>query len=189
MAQTLAFFTAFGPPLAAADGDGSVSQLIGSLGINWQQFVTQLLVFLILFFILKKFAYQPILQVLDERKKRIEESMAQVEKIKQELAATEQTRQEIVARANEAANALIAKARADAEALTARKTRETARQIETMLQQAGEAAAQERERLVNELRQEMGRLVVLTTSKVIGRTLTAEDQERLQQEALAGLKN
>ena len=191
MLQTFALILGQSPLLAAADANegSAVMQLIGSLGIHWQQFVSQLVIFLILFWVLKKFAYQPVLKMLDERQRRIAESMANVEKIKSELATTEKTREEIIAKANESANALIAKVKTDADLLNARKVQETVQQVETMLNKAEESAALERERLVNELRQEMGRLVVLTTSKVIGRTLTAEDQERLQKEAMEGLKD
>ncbi|MDR1145332.1 MAG: F0F1 ATP synthase subunit B [Verrucomicrobiales bacterium] len=177
--------------LAAADADsqGGVAEVIHGLGIDWRLLLSQCIIFLILFFILKKYAYRPILKLLDDRQRRVAESMANVEKIKTELAATEQTRRDILAKANESANALIAKAQADAGSLTARQALETARQVEAMLKKAEETAAQERERLANELRQEMGKLVVLTTSKVIGRTLTVEDQARLQKEAVEGLKN
>ena len=169
--------------LASAAAD-RFTQITGRLGVDWQQILSQLVAFAVLFFILHRFAYKPIVKLLDERRRRIEESMENVEKIKRELAATEQTRQEILAKANEAANALMEKVKGDAEALNAKKAAETVRQVEEMLKKAEEAAAQEREQLLDKLRQEMGRLVVLTTSKVIGRTLTAEDQERLQREAM-----
>ena len=191
MLDTLVTFVGSSLPLADANGEsaGSFSKLLGDLGINWQQFVSQLIIFIVLVWILKKFAYQPILKVLDERKKLIADSMANVEKIKHDLEATEKTRQEIMAKANEAANALIDKAKTDADTLNAKKIQEAVQQVEAMIQKAEQAAAQERARLLEEMKQEMGRLVVLTTSKVIGRTLTAEDQARLQKEALEGLKN
>jgi F-type H+-transporting ATPase subunit b len=191
MLDILVTFVGANLTLADANGEsaGEFSKVLGNLGIHWQQLISQLVIFIVLVWILKKFAYQPVLKVLDERKKRIEESMANVEKIKNDLAATEQNCQAIMAKANATANALIAKTKSDAESLNAKKIQETVRQVETMLKKAEESAAQERERLLDELRQEMGRLVVLTTSKVIGRSLTVEDQARLQKEALADLKN
>jgi len=188
MVESFLTTVAQGSFLADGAADG-FTKVIGDLGIEWPALIAQLVIFVILFLALKKYAYQPILKVLEERKKRIEESMANVEKIKSDLAETEKTRQEIIAKANVTANELIAKAKADAEALNAKKVQDTVQQVESMLRKAEEAAAQEREKLANELRQEMGRLVVLTTSKVIGRTLTAEDQARLQKEALDALKN
>jgi F-type H+-transporting ATPase subunit b len=174
--------------LASAAAADRFTQIMGRLGVDWQQILSQFVAFAVWFFILYRFAYKPIIKLLDERQRRIAESMANVEKIKAELATTEKTREEIIAKANESANALIAQVKTDADLLNARKVQETVQQVETMLNKAEESAALERERLVNELRQEMGRLVVLTTSKVIGRTLTAEDQERLQKEAMEGLK-
>ena len=55
-------------------------------GIDWWRFGTTTVNFLIVMWVLYRFAYKPILQMLEERKKRIAESLAQAEQIKQELA-------------------------------------------------------------------------------------------------------
>ena len=58
-------------------------------GVDWQHFIAQCFSFLIVAFVLRRYAYKPILTMLEERKTRIKESLDNAEKIKQELANTQ----------------------------------------------------------------------------------------------------
>ncbi|MEM6601245.1 MAG: F0F1 ATP synthase subunit B [Verrucomicrobiota bacterium] len=158
-----------------------------TFGLDWAKLIAQVIIFGILFFALKKFAFGPILDVLEDRKKRIAESIENAEKMKEELAAAEAKRDELLKQANADAAKFIEEARASADAVGARKIQEATAQAESVLAKAKEAAERDRDQMMNQLRSEMGRLVVDTTAKVVGKTLTPEDQKRLQQEAVAHL--
>ncbi|MGF1678786.1 MAG: F0F1 ATP synthase subunit B [Candidatus Methylacidiphilales bacterium] len=158
-----------------------------TFGLDGTKLIAQLIIFVILFLALKKFAFAPILAVLDDRKRRIEESLANAEKIKQELADAEIKRAELIKQANAEATRMIEEARASADAIGGRKIQEATAQAESVLTKAREAAERDRDQLMNQLRSEMGRLVVETTAKVVGKTLTPEDQKRLQDEAMGQL--
>src|SRR3954470_20208613 len=105
-------------PVILAAQEGGLMDLAKStgeqFGFNTSLFVSQVISFLIVAFLLKKFAYNPIVQVLEERRQRIAEGLANAEKIKQELAQTEASRQQILNQANTQANKLIEEARAAA---------------------------------------------------------------------------
>lgn len=156
-------------------------------GFDATKLIIQLAVFLILFGVLWKFAFKPIQQILDERQKRVEESMANAERIKKELDEAEKHRAERMKEANAEAMRLLEEARNSADALGSKKVQEAVAQAEAVLRKAEEAATREREQMMNELRAEMGRLVVDTTAKVVGKTLTDEDRKRLQAETLEQL--
>jgi F-type H+-transporting ATPase subunit b len=158
-----------------------------TFGLDWTKLIAQLIIFLILFFALKKFAFGPILLVLEDRKKRISESIENAEKMKQELAAAQEQRDELIKKANQDATKFIEEARNSADAIGAKKIQEATAQAESVLAKAQEASERDRDQMMNQLRSEMGRLVVDTTAKVIGKTLTPEDQKRLQDEAVANL--
>src|SRR6266566_340052 len=83
-------------------------------GFDWPHFAAQVINFLIVSGLLVAFAYRPILDVLEERRKRIADGLANAEKIKHELARTEAARQEVLNQANAQANKLIEEARAAA---------------------------------------------------------------------------
>ena len=161
----------------------SIGNDLGQLGVDWPHFIAQVISFLIVAGLLFKFAYTPILNVLEERSKRIAEGLANAEKIKQELARTEAARQEVLNQANLQANKLIEEARAAAARVQEQETRKAIAAAEQIVARAREAAAQDHARMLAELKREVGRLVVETAAKVTGKILTLEDQRRLAEEA------
>jgi F-type H+-transporting ATPase subunit b len=133
-------------------------------------------------FLLYRFAYGPVLQMLADRRRLIAESLAGVDKVKAELARTETQRHEIMAQANAQATQFIEEARVAADVLLKEETRKAMATAEEIIVKAHQAAAQDHARMLAELKQEVGRLVVQTTSAVAGKILTAEDQRRLAAE-------
>jgi len=148
----------------------------------WLFFSSQVISFAIVAFLLRRFAYKPILAVLEERRRKIEEGQLNAEKIRKELAEAEKRYQEIVAKANADAQKMIDEARESAAHLSERKQQEAIAAAEQIIAKAREASAIEHERTMEALKRELGRLVVDTTAKVTGKVLTAEDQQRLQEE-------
>ena len=151
-------------------------------GLDWPHFIAQCVSFGIVAFVLHRFAYKPILAVLEERRQRVAESLANVEKIKAELAATEASRHEILDRANTDATKFIEEARAAAAKVRELETQKAIAAAEQIIAKAREAAAQDHERMLKELKREVGRLVVQTTATVTGKILTPDDQKRLAEE-------
>ena len=92
---------------AEAGGGNVVSEIATRFGLSWELFISQVLVFVVLALLLKKFAYQPILTMLEERRQRIAESMENAEKIKEELASTAAARKKVLDDANAQALSLI----------------------------------------------------------------------------------
>ena len=168
--------------LAAAGAEGDKS-LLETFGVNAPLFFSQLIAFIIVALLLKKFAYKPVLDMLEQRKARIAEAEANAEKIKSELAETEGARNKILEEARSEANRLIEETRFAAAELREAKTQEAISSAEAIIAKAQEAATAERDKLMAELKQEVGRLVVETTCKVTGKVLTAEDQQRLIEDA------
>src|SRR5215471_17510933 len=80
-------------------------------GVDWPHLIAQIVSFCIVAFLLQKFAYKPVVQMLEERRQRIAEGLANAEKSKAELARAEAQRQEILAKADAQANKLIEEAR------------------------------------------------------------------------------
>jgi F-type H+-transporting ATPase subunit b len=159
-----------------------ISDTARDFGVDWSHLIAQIISFIIVAAALTKFAYKPILNVLDERRKRVAESLANAEKIKQELARTEAARQEVLNQASLQANKFIEEARAAAARVLEQETQKAVAAAEQIIAKAREAAAQDHARMLAELRREIGRLVVETSAKVTGKILTVEDQRRLVEE-------
>jgi F-type H+-transporting ATPase subunit b len=156
-------------------------------GFTLQQFIAQCISVTVLFLVLNQFAWKPVRTILEQRRKTIEESLANAEKIKKELTAAEATRLSILQKANEQAARIIAEAEKSAVIVTEQRTKEAARQAEDIIKNAREASVLDRNRLMAELKRHVGELVILTTEKVAGKVLTPEDQARLNAETLSQL--
>src|SRR5260370_21544184 len=83
--------------LAAQAGDGQIAQIARTFGVDWAHLGTQIISFVIVCAVLCKFAYRPILKILEERRQQIAQGSANAEKIKVELDRTEAQRQEVLA--------------------------------------------------------------------------------------------
>ena len=143
------------------------------LGIQWKILVSQTISFSVVFFVLWRFAYKPIFEMLQARR---------AEKIKLDVARTEVERQKILADAGDQANKLIDDARQAATRVRETETQKAIAAAEQIVVKAREAAAQERAQMLAQLKREVGRLVVQTTATVTGKVLTSEDQQRLASE-------
>lgn len=158
-----------------------------TFGVDWPQLIAQIISFCIVAALLYFFAYKRILQVLEERRQRIAEGLANADKIKAELARTEASRLEVMHQANVQANKVIEEARAAAARILEQESQKAIATAEQIIAKAKEAAAQDHERMLTELRREVGRLVVETTTKVTGKILTPDDQKRLADETVRQL--
>ena len=149
------------------------------LGIHWAKLGAQLLNFGIVLIILWKFAYKPVFNVLAARREKIAEGVANAEKITAQLAKTEADRKAILTQAGDQANKMIEEARVAALRVREVETQKAISAAEHIMTKAREAAAQDHDRMLAELKREVGRLVVQTTTTVTGKILTPEDQRRL----------
>ena len=154
-----------------------------SLGIYWPKLIAQIVNFGIVLFILWKFAYRPVLKMLEERRQRVTEAMMNAEKAKAELAKADAARLEILNQANAQATKLIEEARAAAARVQEQETQKAIAAAKDIVDKARQATEVEHARMLADLRREVGRLVVATTGRVVGKALTPEDQQRLANEA------
>jgi len=172
--------------MMVAAASGSVSEMLRDTAetFGWSPwlFLSQVISFVIVALLLRRFAYKPIIAVLEERRRRIEEGQLNAEKIQKQLAEAEQRYAEILAKANAEAQRMIDEARESSAHLAERKQQEAIAAAEQIIAKAREASAIEHERTMESLKRELGRLVVDTTAKVTGKVLTPEDQQRLQEE-------
>jgi F-type H+-transporting ATPase subunit b len=162
---------------------GMIGDTADQFGVDWPRFISQVLSFAIVAFLLHRFAYKPVLQMLEERRRRIAEIAENSEKVKNELARAEAQRQEVLTQANAQATTLIEEARAAAARVQEQETQKAISAAEQIIAKARDAAAQDHARMLTELKREVGRLVVQTTATVTGKVLTPDDQKRIAEES------
>ena len=168
----------------AAESGGQIQQIANTFGVDWPHLGSQIVSFSIVCFLLQRFAYKPVLKMLEERRQLIALGQANAEKIAAELARTEAQRQEVLLKANTEAAALITEARSAAARVLQGETQKAIIAAEHIVVKAREAAAQDRVRMLAELKSHMGQLVVQTAASVTGKILTAEDHRRLTEDTV-----
>jgi F-type H+-transporting ATPase subunit b len=164
-----------------------ITQIFTNFGITWPKFIAQVILFLVVYWVLNKYAFGPVLKMLNERRRRIEEGQHNAEKIKRQLAEAELRYQEVLRKANEEASKLLDEARAMSDAISQKQLQQAIRDAEGVIAKAHDTIVQERNKMVAEVKQEMVDLVVKTTSKVVGKVITPEDQKRLSEETVKQL--
>jgi len=173
--------------LAAVESGGRVQEIASTFGVDWPHLIAQIVSFCIVCGLLYRFAYNPVLKMLEQRRQQIAKGLADAQKIKDELSRTQAQRQEILLKADEEANKLIEEARIAAARVQMQETQKAIAMAEQIVVKAREAAAQEHARMLAELKRHVGRLVVQTTATVTGKILTSEDQRRMAEETVKQL--
>src|SRR6266403_3267788 len=135
---------------AQAIDSGPLERIVTTFGVDWSHLLAQVASFCIVCLILYRFAYRPVLKMLEVRRQQIAQGLANAEQIKAELAKTEAQRQEVMAQANVQASKFIEEARAAAARLQEREKEKAIAAAEQIMIKAREAAAQEHELMLAE---------------------------------------
>lgn len=169
----------------AAASEGVVGEITRTFKIHTWFLISQFISFAIVIFLLKKFAFGPVQAMLEQRRGRIAEGEAKLKQIEKQLAESEATTTAAIAKANAEAVRLIEEAKSGAAVFTEQKAQEAIASAQLILSKAEAAAKADRDRLATELKREFGRLVAQTTTQVTGKILNADDQKRINEDALA----
>jgi len=155
--------------------------------VDWPHLGAQIISFSIVCFLLHRFAYKPVLRMLDQRRQQIAQGVVDQEKIRVELEQTGAGRLRIMQQADAKATQIIEEAHAAAARLLEKETQKAIAVAEQVIEKAKEAALLEHERMLAELRREVGILVVQATASITRKMLTAEDQRLMAEETVTQL--
>ncbi len=158
--------------------------ILTEFGVKPILLAAQIVNFIILLLLLKKFLYGPILKVLDERKKKIAESLANAEEIKQKLVEIAAEHDKELEQAARESKKIIEEATVVANQIIADAHKKAEGDIETMIAKSEVRLVQERDKLHQEIRAELADLVALGMQKIAGKVLTAKDRSNLAEKSL-----
>ena len=144
---------------------------MSGLGINVWFLAAQIVNFLILLLILYFFAYKPVMKMLDERSRKIRESMDEVQKVKEQAAQTEEEFKKKIDAASKEGQEVIARAMRTGEEARQRAQLEAKQEAQGLVEKARGEIQRERDETISELRQEFADLTVVAAEKVIGKSL------------------
>jgi F-type H+-transporting ATPase subunit b len=162
---------------------GKLQAIAGKFGVTWPTLIAQMVNFCLVAFALYKFAVKPIAATLDDRQQKIADGLQYAEEMKTQLAEAERERAEKAKQAAIDAQKILAEAREQSKEMIDVKTQEAASQAEAIIRKASEATELERQKMLSDVRQEVARLVVATSSKVLSRDLSDAEKSTFSESA------
>lgn len=161
--------------------------VIKTFGVQPILLLAQIVNFLILLFILRKFMYGPLLKILDQRRKKISDGLKNAEQIEKRLLALEEEREKRIKEAISESKKIVNDASKNATQILEDAHKKAQENIENLLAKNEQSMQRERETLRKEIRSELADLVVLGLEKVAKKTLTTKDQKDIVKETLSDI--
>jgi F-type H+-transporting ATPase subunit b len=152
-------------------------------------FIWTIITFLVLLFLLAKFAWKPLLTALESRQDTIRKSLDDAQRAKEELERLQRESAEIIRKAHVDAQAIVGKGRTDAERLGEELRQKAREESDGIIKNAERQIQLETRRAVQEIRREAVDLSVTIASKLLERHVTKEDNERLINDTLKEIEN
>jgi F-type H+-transporting ATPase subunit b len=146
-----------------------------------------LICFFITFLVLKKYAFGPIQQAIDERRDRIRRSIEEAEQARSEAHRLLEEHRALIGQARGQAEQILAEARKVAESMARRVKEETEADRHRRLEETKRQIEAETQRALHQIRAEVAELTLLATAKVTGKVLDESDHKRLIEDAISDL--
>ena len=180
-------------------GDEVLHESTGSHGASSSQnplvqldpglFIWTILTFVLLFAVLAKFAWKPLLLMLDERQKSIENSLLSAEKARKELEGINEESEAILTKARNDAQTIVSNAKSAAEKLKEDIVSKAKLEADGQLEKAKNQIAIEKDKALLEIRQEVVDLSINVAEKIIKKTISKEDNTKIIEDSINNLKN
>lgn len=163
-------------------------ELLDKLGIDFRILIAQIVNFFVLLFVLYKFAYKPILRALENRTKRIEQSLKDAKNIEVRLQEGETAFQAKITEAEKKAGEIMVLARTEADELRNKMLNEAKVEIQALVVKTQAQVKDLKEQVIIEARSELADLVVDATSRVLSEKMTDAKDISLVKRALSEVK-
>ena len=151
-------------------------------------FIWTILTFLILFFVLSKFAWKPLLTLLESRENTIKSSLEEAEKAKQELERLNTESEAIISEARSEAQSIRVEAKSAAEKIKADIMAQAGEDAKKLRDETEKQIQVEKDKAIGEIRQEVVGLTITVAEKIIRKNLSKEDNQDLIEDSLKNLK-
>jgi F-type H+-transporting ATPase subunit b len=165
--------------------DGGNALVTPSFGlVIWQS-----LAFLLVLFVLAKFAWKPILKAIETRENNIDEAISKAEKVKAEMAQLQNDNEQLLAKAREERAIMIKEAKETAERMVNEAKEKSKVEAAKIIADAQQAIQAQKMAALTDVKNQVGSLVVEVSEKILRRELSNKaEQEAHIKELAAGIK-
>lgn len=163
-----------------------MDELIKTFHIDWKLILAQLVNFGIVLFVLKKYAYGPVLKMMQERTEKIEKGMADAENAGKKILEIAEKEKEVLIEARKQAQEIVTKAEEIAKKNKEEMISEAKSQAEKILSDSAKKIEQEKNQMMQEVKGQIAELVIAATGKVIGEKMDSEKDKTIIDRAISG---
>ena len=162
-----------------------IIQILGNLGFDWRIALANLVNFLIILLILKKFAFKPIAQALKKREDKIKQGVEDAQKSSAELQMAKQSYEKSLLAARSEANRIIASAQRETDRMQASCKWQSEEEAKRIIERTDKIIQNEKQKMMQDLKKEVVILVIDATEKLTKQNISKEKHEALIKEMLS----
>lgn len=166
-----------------------MAELIHTLGIDWKLLAANTITFFIVLWILRRFAYRPIINLLEQRQRTVADGLTKAKQSQEGYAELQREKQRIVEEAKTDALKLVHAAEVEASNLRQQELVKTQTEASQLLAKTKQQLERERQQMVSKAKADLAGLVVTASAKVLGETVDAELEKKLQAQAVKAVKS
>ncbi len=166
------------------ESEGGIAAVAGTFGLRGDIFVAQLVNFLIVLLVLWKFAYKPVMRMLEEREAKIAKSVADADAISVRVADLERERDEVIVTARKDAQAIMAEAVAQSEARKNEMVDAAKREVERVIAKSKQQLVVERETMLREVRKDIVDIAMKAAARIIHTDIDEKKSQSLAEEVV-----
>jgi F-type H+-transporting ATPase subunit b len=148
-------------------------------------FVWNLIAFLIVFFLLKKFAWKPILQSLKERETGIADALATADRVKAEVSQLKNENEALLQKAREERSLLLKEAKDQSDKMVAEAKEKAKKEFDRIVADAQQAIQQQKNAALTDVKNQVGALVIEVSEKILRRELANKAEQEVYIKKLA----
>lgn len=187
--MTAMFYILANTSAAVNESTNALTGLMHTFGVRGDLLCAQIINFCLVAYVLYRFALKPVLKTVEERQQKISEGLQYAETMKAQLASAEQERIALIKKAQEDAQALFDRTKAESQRYLQEQKKVAEEKVNQMVTQAQSRLAMERKQMMTEAKAEIVDLVMTTTERILKETLTEDIKVALQKEAAKTLKD
>lgn len=167
--------------------EGGIAGVVGTFGLRGDLFAAQLVNFVLVMLVLWRFAYKPIMRMLEEREQKIADSVKNAEAIDKRLREADVEHQQIVTAARTEAQAIVEKAVAETELRKTEMVEAAKREVERVIQKGKQQLDDERQAMLLAARKDLVDIAVKAAAKIVTDGLTEKKSQSLAEEMVRKL--
>ena len=165
-----------------------MSELVHNLGIDWKVLVAQVVNFAILLFLLRKFAYRPILKILNDRREKIEEAIKRSRTVDEKLADIEKLKQQVLKEARVESSVIIKEAQKAAAGVRDEMLAQAHQKAAHLILDAEKKIEVTQRKMHEEMKEDIAGVVLAAVEKTVGEVLDKKSRATMVEQAVHLIK-